>query len=115
MKIGCILKLFVLLIIAIGIAYYIADKYSDDIIQFGKDRVDKFIEEKIENEFEEFKNKNLLDSLKFSIAEYFDEKNFDEIKNELPKLFDKIKEEIETNVTDSIDFNKLKTRIFDDD
>jgi len=115
MKLGCIFKLLAVFIILIGIGYYVADKYSDEILAFGKNKVDQFIEEKIERELDEIKSKELIDSLKVSVTNYFKEKDYSQIKEELPNLIEKIKVELNTDAIDSLNFTEIKNKIFDNE
>lgn len=108
MKLGCLLKSILGIIILVGVSHYIYTKYGDRILDIGEERISQFVEEEVADQLSQLKDSEYLDSLKVEIKDYFAEKDFSEIKETLPEILMNLKESLKDNYIDSLDFEKLK-------
>ncbi len=112
MKRGCFFG-FSFIIITIGIAFYIGQKYGDKIYNYGSEKANEFYNEQIKTELD-----NLSGTYSDSVKNFLD-KRIELLKKKQIKLsleqIEKLKEELKSwskkPVVDSTDFNNLK-RIF---
>ena len=80
MKLGCLFKTLVLIIVILGTTFYLYDKYGKDFFELGKEKAKKMALEEIENVLNEFSTETLSDAMKKKVKELTNdfEKNKDE-------------------------------------
>jgi len=115
MKKGCFF-IFVVIPVAIGVLYYVYQKYGDELIDKGNEQVVRLFGDKIKNEFENFEGGKYSDSLKI----YFDDflEKISEEKRELAEekikeLYEDLKNTVDKNIGDSLNFENIKKVILD--
>lgn len=114
MKIGCLLKLAGLIVIILGISYYIVKKYGDDIVESGKEKMEIFITEKIQNSIDAMSESVLKDSLQKSLDDFIEEIDLEDIQispKEYNLLIEKITEFMDSNEINQETLRELKNLI----
>ena len=112
MKRGCFFG-FSFIIIAIGIAFYIGEKYGSQLYDIGEQKVNQFYNEQVQAELNHL---NGLSGAYSDSVKLFLSKKLEELKNKELKLtksqIKKLKEEgkllSKKSKIDSIDFKKLE-------
>ncbi|MEN8193783.1 MAG: hypothetical protein ABFS12_13255 [Bacteroidota bacterium] len=104
MKIGCFLKTIALIVILIGISFYLYKKYGNQVINAGKEKVEEFIAEKIQTSIDELTESFEKDSLQKSLDELLveiKEKELSFNSDDYEKLIEEINDFIDSNKVSS--------------
>ncbi len=112
MKRGCFFG-FSLIIILIGIVFYIGEKYGPEIYDYGNRKITEFYNEKIESELNNISGA-YSDSVKMFLEKKMialKDKQIKLSKNQLENLKEQIGDLSKKSLIDSTDFDKIK-RIF---
>ncbi len=86
MKIGCFVRSILFLIVTIGIVSYLYKKYGNDLIESGKERIEVFVSEEIQNAID-----------KVSESDEIELKDIKLNSSEFNKLVKEFKQKIDTN------------------
>ena len=114
MKLGCIFKTMALVVVFLGISFYLYDKYGKDFIEVSKNKAKEIVSEEIENILDEFNTDELSDIMKKKVqklSEDFEKKKdelTDEQWTELKKKYDEV---IKKNKIDDKTIEELKAII----
>ena len=112
MKRGCFFG-FSFIIIAIGIAFYIGEKYGSQLYELGEKKVNEFYNEQVQTELEHLNGLSGVysDSIKFFLSDKLEKLKKQQLKltkEQLENLKDEAEKLSRKTKIDSIDFNKLK-------
>ncbi len=110
MKKGC-LKGIVLLVIIIGIAYYLGEKYGKDYWDSGKNKVLELVHESLDKNFKKIVPNKYSEQLKEELLDYFSElksQKSEDISNRLKEINQSLKSIIKDSIITELDFEKIK-------
>jgi hypothetical protein len=113
MKLGCIFKSLVIIIVLIGTTFYLYEKYGKDIIEVGTEKAKQMAVEELEKVLEEFSTETLSDAMKAKVKELTEDfdKNKDEFTFEqwsaLKKKFDEAVKEKKIDEKTIEEFKKI--------
>jgi len=110
MKKGC-LFLIIFIPFTIGVLYYVIDKYGFKFWENTNVLSIENIVDSIENEIRRLPETEYADSVKATIEEYFSEfelSDTDEYINKAETIANQIKDILNENLSDSLNFEKIK-------
>jgi len=111
MKLGCIFKSLAIIIVLLGISFFLYEKYGADFITAGKEKAKEIAIQKIENILVEYSGDNISENMKDKISQMADdlEKRKDEFTEEQwSALLDKAQKIIKENKIDEETINEIK-------
>ncbi|MBI9072290.1 MAG: hypothetical protein JEY94_11870 [Melioribacteraceae bacterium] len=114
--IGCFLKSAALLIVIIGISFYLYQKYEDDIYDFGKGKVEDYFTEVLSEKINILENSEIKDSVNVLFNDYIDvikEKSISETYETSKEFFNKIEDFLDDKQINKEELLKLKKYIND--
>ncbi|MCF6270819.1 MAG: hypothetical protein L3J41_13975 [Melioribacteraceae bacterium] len=96
MKLGCILKFIAIIIVIVGISFYLYDKYGKDFVSKSSERAKELAIKKIEKLVDDFSENEIKNPLKEKFAEIindveerkdeYSDAEFDEIISSFNKI-----------------------------
>lgn len=114
MKIGCLLKFAALIVIILGISFYIVKKYGSDIVESSKEKMEVFIAEKIQNSIDEMSESAVKDSLQKNLDDFIEEIDLEDIQissKEYNLMIKKFTEFMDSNEINQESLKQLKNLI----
>jgi len=100
MKLGCIFKLIVIIIVILGTSFYVYEKYAKDYLSDRSEKVKELAAQKIEKMILDFTAKEIENPLKEKFT-----KMFEDIENKKTEFSEKKFEEIISNFNNIIKKN----------
>ena len=114
MKLGCIFKLFAIIIVILGTSFYLYEKYGKDFLAESTARAKELAIEKIEKMVDDFTEKEIQNPLKDKFAEMLKdvEKQKDEYTNaDFDEIISKFNKIVKENNLDDTSLEDLKKMI----
>lgn len=111
MKLGCIFKTLALVVVVLGISFFLYEKYGADFIAVGKEKAKQVAIEKIESILVEYSGDKLSENMKEKITAIADdlEKRRDEFSDEQwSELIGKVQKIVKENKIDEETINDIK-------
>jgi len=100
MRKGCFLSIIITLTIVLLTVFYLVRFHGENLLEFGRDKLVEFAQNKIQTDIADLENNEYTDSLKIVINQYF--KNIEnlEVDKELERI-DEFSDDIEVILMDS--------------
>ncbi len=122
MKLGCIFKLFAIVVVILGTSFYLYEKYGKDFLEENTEKAKELAIEKIEEMVDDITKREIENPLKEKLAEMKNielsdiletvEKKKDEYsKDDFDKIVNKFKEIIKENNLNDASLEDLKKMI----
>ncbi len=114
MKVGCIFKLFAIIIVILGTSFYLYDKYGKDFLTESTERAKEIAIKKIEKMVDDFTKKEIQNPLKDKFAELLEdvEKRKDDYTDaNFDKIISKFNEVINDNNLNETSLKDLKKMV----
>ncbi len=107
MKKGCFLTIIIIVTMIIGIGFYLFNKYGDQLLNFGKEKLVEIAFDETVDKITNLKDSKYNDSLKVKLKEYFSNFNTEDM-NRADEIINKFEYFIgDDNLIDSTEYNKL--------